>query len=54
MQLLQSLSAAGTTLSSHLELAHVFAITLNLLLLGIDTASCEFRTETGSAGAALQ
>jgi hypothetical protein len=43
--LLEGLSATGTAFTNDLELAHVFAITLDLFLLGVDTATIQGSAE---------
>ena len=44
--LLEGLATTGATLANHLELAHVFAIALDLLLLGVNAASVQGSTES--------
>ena len=45
MSLLQQLSAAESFSASRFELAHVLAITLDLFLLGVNTASIKGSSE---------
>ena len=44
--LLEGLAATGAALSNDLELAHVFAIALNLFLLGVNAASIQGSAES--------
>lgn len=43
LNLLQDLSSAGSSASRAREFAHVLAVTLDLLLLGVDTRCEQFR-----------
>lgn len=44
--LLESLAATGAALANNLELAHIFAIALDLFLLGVNAASIQGSAES--------